>query len=143
MTPEEIAQCATLAMALEVSATPKPGNIDREHNYPDTRYEHFLASAIATYPLIAEAAKQTKGFGKLLHDAIVESNNWQQGGNTHFGALTLLPLLTGRGLLWTVEAARDTFAALPALLLFGAVTALVYHWLHVFGRLLFDDDDDA
>ena len=98
MTPEEIAQCATLAMALEVSATPKPGNIDREHNYPDTRYEHFLASAIATYPLIAEAAKQTKGFGKLLHDAIVESNNWQQGGNTHFGALTLLiPLAMAEG----------------------------------------------
>ncbi|RLG27584.1 fumarate hydratase, partial [Methanosarcinales archaeon] len=70
MTPDEIAQCATLAMALEVSATPKPGNIDREHNYPDTRYEHFLASAIATYPFFAEAARRRRSFGDLLYSAV-------------------------------------------------------------------------
>lgn len=98
MTPDEIAQCATLAMALEVSATPKPGNIDREHNYPDTRYEHFLASAIATYPHFAEAARKRKNLGNLLHDAVAESNKWQHGGNTHFGALILLlPLAMAEG----------------------------------------------
>ncbi|MFQ6121147.1 MAG: triphosphoribosyl-dephospho-CoA synthase, partial [Methanosarcinales archaeon] len=28
-----IARCAQLAMILEVSATPKPGNVDRDHDY--------------------------------------------------------------------------------------------------------------
>ena len=103
MTPEEIAQCAALAMALEVSATPKPGNIDREHNYPETRYEHFLASAIATYPFFAEAARKRRSFGDLLYSAVIESKKWQRGGNTHFGALVLLlPLAMAEG--ETVEA---------------------------------------
>ncbi|CAD6494076.1 MAG: ATP:dephospho-CoA triphosphoribosyl transferase [Candidatus Argoarchaeum ethanivorans] len=66
MMPDYIAQCASLAMALEVSATPKPGNIDREHNYPDTRYEHFLASVVAAYPIIREAATQKKKLWRAI-----------------------------------------------------------------------------
>ena len=98
MMPDYIAQCASLAMALEVSATPKPGNIDREHNYPDTRYEHFLASVVAAYPIIREAATQKKSFGELLAKAVSESNRWQNGGNTHFGAFILLiPLAMAEG----------------------------------------------
>lgn len=94
MNPTHIAQCASLAMLLEVSATPKPGNIDREHNYEDTRYEHFLASAIATQPVIEKAVQQKKNLGKLLKKAVIEANQWQHGGNTHFGALLLLLPLT-------------------------------------------------
>ena len=45
--PAHIARCAQLAMCLEVSSSPKPGNIDRFSDYEDTRYEHFLASASA------------------------------------------------------------------------------------------------
>jgi len=98
MMPDYIAQCASLAMALEVSATPKPGNVDREHNYPDTRYEHFLASVVAAYPVIREAAAKKKSFGKLLAKAVGESNLWQNGGNTHFGAFILLiPLAMAKG----------------------------------------------
>ena len=37
-----IAGSAELAMLLEVSATPKPGNIDRTHDFEDMTYEHFL-----------------------------------------------------------------------------------------------------
>ena len=85
-------------MALEVSATPKPGNVDREHNYSDTRYEHFLASVVAAYPVIREAAAKKKSFGKLLAKTVVESNLWQNGGNTHFGAFILLiPLAMAEG----------------------------------------------
>jgi triphosphoribosyl-dephospho-CoA synthase len=104
MNPEYIAQCACLAMALEVSATPKPGNVDREHDYQDTRYEHFLASAFAVYPVIREAAAQKKSFGALLKKAVEESNRWQQGGNTHFGALLLLiPLAMAEGSIAEAE----------------------------------------
>ncbi len=96
--PSQIARCAQLAMLLEVSATPKPGNIDREHNYKDTRFEHFLASATGVYPVLEKAARSKSGVGSLIHEAVIESNQWQKGGNTHFGAFILLiPLVMAAG----------------------------------------------
>ena len=93
-----IARCAQLAMLLEVSATPKPGNIDRDHNYTDTRFEHFLASAVGVYPVLEKAASSKSGAGSLIHEAVIESRRWQKGGNTHFGAFTLLiPLVIAAG----------------------------------------------
>jgi len=41
--PDFIAGSAELAMLLEVSATPKPGNVDRTHDFEDVTYEHFLS----------------------------------------------------------------------------------------------------
>ncbi len=55
------------------------------------------------------------------------------------GALTLLPLIDGRGLAWSLEQARGAFATLPGYLLLGAALALVYQWLDGLGRLLFAD----
>jgi len=98
MTSSHIARCAQLAMALEVSATPKPGNIDRDHNYTDTRFEHFLASAVGVYPIMEKAAKSGSGIGSLIREAVTESSKWQKGGNTHFGAFILLiPLVKAAG----------------------------------------------
>jgi triphosphoribosyl-dephospho-CoA synthase len=96
--PSHIARCAQLAMILEVSATPKPGNIDRDHNYEDTRFEHFLASAVGVYPVLEKAARSKSGAGSLIHEAVLESSKWQKGGNTHFGAfLLLIPLVMASG----------------------------------------------
>ncbi len=93
-----IARCAQLAMCLEVSASPKPGNIDRHNDYEDTRYEHFLASATGIYPVIEEASSKTEGVGKFIRNAVTESVRWQRGGNTHFGAFILLmPLAMAAG----------------------------------------------
>jgi triphosphoribosyl-dephospho-CoA synthase len=93
-----IARCAQLAMLLEVSASPKPGNIDREHNYPDTCFEHFIASSVSVYPTIEMAARSKSGIGALFRSAVCESSAWQQGGNTHFGAfLLLIPLSMAAG----------------------------------------------
>jgi len=93
-----IARCAQLAMILEVSATPKPGNIDRDHNYTDTRFEHFLASAVGVYPILEKAVHAESGVGSLIHEAVTESSKWQKGGNTHFGAFILLiPLVMAAG----------------------------------------------
>ncbi len=98
MNPSHIARCAQLAMLLEVSATPKPGNIDRDHNYEDTRFEHFLASAVGVYPVLEKAASAKSGVGSLIHEAVIESSKWQKGGNTHFGAfLLLIPLAMAAG----------------------------------------------
>ncbi len=96
--PSHIARCAQLAMILEVSATPKPGNIDRDHNYTDTRFEHFLASAVGVYPVLEKAAISKSGVGSFIREAVIESSRWQRGGNTHFGAFILLiPLVTAAG----------------------------------------------
>ena len=96
--PSHIARCAQLAMILEVSATPKPGNIDRNHNYTDTRFEHFLASAVGVYPILEKAALSKAGVGKLIYDSVLESSKWQSGGNTHFGAFILIiPLVMAGG----------------------------------------------
>ena len=90
MNSSHIARCAQLAMILDVSATPKPGNIDRDHNYTDTRFEHFLASAVGVYPILEKAASSDSGVGELIHKSVTESGKWQSGGNTHFGAFILL-----------------------------------------------------
>ncbi|MHC1584671.1 MAG: triphosphoribosyl-dephospho-CoA synthase, partial [Candidatus Syntropharchaeia archaeon] len=99
MHPEYIARCAQLALLLEVSATPKPGNVDRNHDHGDTRYEHFLASAVGVYPVFKRASRRRKGVGKLIRNAVKESTSWQRGGNTHFGAfLLLIPLSMAAGM---------------------------------------------
>jgi uncharacterized membrane protein YagU involved in acid resistance len=56
------------------------------------------------------------------------------------GALTLLPLLDGTGLAWSLSAARRGFATLPGYLLFGAAVALFYQWLDSLVWALFSDD---
>jgi triphosphoribosyl-dephospho-CoA synthase len=99
-TPSYIARCAVLAMILEVSGTPKPGNIDRDHDYAGTKYEDFLASAVGVYPIMEKACREgvsesaPHGIGALILEASGESVRWQGGGNTHFGAYILLfPLI--------------------------------------------------
>ncbi|HPS90072.1 MAG TPA: triphosphoribosyl-dephospho-CoA synthase [Methanosarcina vacuolata] len=115
-----IARCAQLAMLLEVSASPKPGNVDREHNYPDTCFEHFVESSVSVYPVLELAARSRNGIGALIRSAVCESSAWQKGGNTHFGAfLLLIPLSMAAGKLWnscekTPKLLPDEFEVLAA-----------------------------
>ena len=93
-----VARSAQLALLLEVSAYPKPGNVSRTRDFEDTHYEHFLASSVAVYPVLREAATSDKGVGRLIRRGVAESMKWQAGGNTHFGALLLLiPLAMAAG----------------------------------------------
>ena len=82
---------------LEVCAFPKPGNVDRCHDYPDTRLEHFLASTILARPALERAERGEGGVGELILTA-VENTSVHSGGNTHFGAFILLTK-GGEGLL--------------------------------------------
>lgn len=93
--PMSRAERAQMAMMLEVCAYPKPGNVDRCHDYSDTRLEHFLASTIFARPAF-DAAERTGGrVGSLIREAVMLTNN-HSGGNTHFGAFILLfPLILG------------------------------------------------
>lgn len=92
------AERAQLAMMLEVTAFPKPGNVDRCHDYDTTRLEHFLASVILARPALDEAERSGSGIGRIIRSA-VELTNRHSGGNTHFGAFILLvPLIMGEGI---------------------------------------------
>jgi triphosphoribosyl-dephospho-CoA synthase len=105
MTPVERAQ---LAMMLEVCAYPKPGNVDRCHDYPDTRLEHFLASTILSRPALEEAERGTGRIGEIIKHA-VRDTNIHGGGNTHFGAFILLiPLVYGKDIPGAMSALQKT-----------------------------------
>mgnify|MGYP001767547203 CR=1 FL=1 len=99
---------AQMAMMLEVCAYPKPGNVDRCHDYPDTVLEHFLASTILARPAFEEAECGTGRIGEIIGHA-VKDTNCHAGGNTHFGAFILLiPLVYGNGIPGAMEAIAKT-----------------------------------
>ena len=90
------AENAELALLLEVAGTPKPGNVDRHREYPDLRFEHFLAGAVgarAGFELAAEGER----LGVAFRTA-VDGMSDQRGGNTQFGAILLAtPLVAAAG----------------------------------------------
>lgn len=107
MNPKHIVRCAQLAMILEVSATPKPGNVDRDHDFPDVTYGHFLASAVGVGLVFEKAVMSDDKVGSLIGEAVEESAKWNGGRNTHFGTfLLLMPLIVAAG-KGDVRAARE------------------------------------
>jgi triphosphoribosyl-dephospho-CoA synthase len=83
---------AELALLLEVAATPTPGCVDRDREYSDLRFTHFLAGAVGARPGL-EMAAEGAPVGAAFERA-VRGMSRQAGGNTQFGALLLLvPLL--------------------------------------------------
>ena len=56
-------------------------------------------------------------------------------------ALTIVPLLDGEGLRWSVEDVQANFETFPGyLLVLGSVLSIVYQWLTALSRSLFSDD---
>lgn len=123
MTGDEIAAAAQLACLLEVSA-PKPGNVSPQRHFHDTRYEDFLASAVAIGPAIAAAGERP--LGATIRAAVDATSRWTRT-NTNLGIVLLLaPLARAaareggalrRRLLavldeTTVADAADTYAAI-------------------------------
>jgi triphosphoribosyl-dephospho-CoA synthase len=84
--PAQVAAAGQLACLLEVSA-PKPGNVSPERHFHDTRYEDFLASAVAIGPALAGAAEQPLGLG--IRRAVSETLRWTRS-NTNLGIVLLL-----------------------------------------------------
>jgi len=87
-TVRSTAENAQLALLLEVASTPKPGNVDRAREYPDLRFEHFMAGAVGAREGFALAADGAP-VGQSFRTAIAGMSE-QSGGNTHFGAILLL-----------------------------------------------------
>lgn len=106
-----VQQCATLAILLEVSGYPKPGNVHRIRDVPKTRYEHFLAGAVAIGPSIKDAALSgyqvvsgeielnKTNVGKHILRAVKDTLAWQSGGNVNLGTIFLfVPLAVAAGI---------------------------------------------
>ena len=109
--PAHVSQCLQLAILLEVSAYPKPGNVHRTADFDETRYEHFLASAVAVYPHFKSLAQrgvdvfQSKisidqiGVGSTVKNAVSEIALWQRDKNTLLGSILLLtPMAAAAGI---------------------------------------------
>lgn len=106
MSKLSLAETAELSMLLEVSANIKPGNIDRFHDYEDTKFRHFLASAVLARDVFEKVPQMT--LGEAMYAAVDHTNGYS-GGNTHFGAfILLLPLIKGKGIAGACEAVRQT-----------------------------------
>ena len=108
---DDIMRSAQLAAVLEVSGWPKPGNVHRTADFADTRFEHFMAGAIALGPSIREVAYQgirvaqrrlqidEISVGKYIKDAVSEVGKSHKSGNTHLGiSLLFAPLAAAAGL---------------------------------------------
>jgi len=108
---EYVSECLQLAVLLEVSAFPKPGNVHRAADFQETRYEHFLASAVALAPNFRNVAQKgvliAQGkinldeleIGKMIKDAVEQVKAWQSGGNTLLGTIILLtPIAVAAGI---------------------------------------------
>lgn len=78
---------AQLALLLEVTSTPKPGNVDREREYPNLRFEHFVSGAVCARDGLRLAAGGAE-LGVAFKRAIAGMGQ-QTGGNTQFGAILL------------------------------------------------------
>jgi triphosphoribosyl-dephospho-CoA synthase len=107
---KQISQSLELAILFEVSAD-KPGNVNLIVGFEGTRYEHFLASAVATTPFFELAAERgvevSRGhihisnveLGRIIRDCVAEVNAWQHGGNTLLGTVILLsPIAVAAGM---------------------------------------------
>jgi len=116
---EHVSRCLELAILLEVSAHPKPGNVHRTADFRETRYEHFLASAVAVaqhFKNTAERGIQVSkgkigpadvGIGKMIKEAVKSVSLWQRGGNTLLGSIILLsPVAVAAGMVL----AKDRFS---------------------------------
>ena len=93
MSPEmSFAERAALSLMLEVSSTPKAGNVDREHDHIDLKFQHFLVSALASVRVFSDV-ERGGSIGEGIYRAVKRSVGLC-GRNVHFGAfLLLIPLV--------------------------------------------------
>jgi len=94
-TPADVAAAGQLACLLEVSA-PKPGNVSPERHFHDTRYEDFLASAVAIGPALRDALECP--LGTTIRRAVEDTRRWTRS-NTNLGIVLLLAPLARAALL--------------------------------------------
>ena len=101
-TPGAVAAAGQLACLIEAGSF-KPGNVSPGRHFHDTRYEDFVASAVAIGPALAAAGRQPLG-STILH-AVAATDEWTTS-NTNLGIILLLAPLA-RAALHFDGALRD------------------------------------
>ncbi len=90
-TPSEL---AVLSLLLEVSSSPKSGNVDRCHD-TTLSFHQFIISALSAFEGF-RMAERGESVGKCIYEAVKKSVHFC-GTNVHFGAfLLLIPLVTAK-----------------------------------------------
>jgi len=118
-----VSRCASLAALMEVSAYPKPGNVHRTRDLPGTRFEHFLAGGVAIGPDMRELALRGQdafsgaldwdqiNVGKSVLNAVIDSLEWQRGGNVNLGVVLLFaPIAAAAGATLHESASIDALS---------------------------------
>jgi triphosphoribosyl-dephospho-CoA synthase len=83
---ERIVQLAQMACVWEACA-PKPGNVNRDHDFADASLEDFLISAIAIGPALGNADRTS--VGRIILDAAIDTRALVKS-NTNLGIILLL-----------------------------------------------------
>jgi len=107
----EISRLAQQACILEVCA-PKPGNVNRNHDFPDSRFEDFLVSALAIGPAFEKAEQW--GVGQIILHATQETRRLV-GSNTNLGIILLLAPLARACAAGREEVRKNVSAVLASL----------------------------
>jgi triphosphoribosyl-dephospho-CoA synthase len=110
-----VGHCAALAGLLEVTAE-KPGNVTPTHDFPDTKFHHFLSSSVAIEaPMRRLAEDPDYRVGQGILAAVEASHKAQTGGNAQLGIILLFsPVAKAAGLVngrLTARSLRTTLSA--------------------------------
>jgi uncharacterized membrane protein YagU involved in acid resistance len=111
------------AMA-QLGMLPTIAGLVRVHSAPVGFIVHMFVAAVLGSIFGMLARYQSPGPGETVFWGLAYGMLWW-----YLGALTLLPLLLGDRVEWSVTAARAAFPSLLGHLLYGATTALVLAWL--------------
>ncbi len=88
-----IAGLVQKACVLEVCA-PKPGNVNRLHDFPDASLEDFLLSAVAIGPAFENCERWS--VGRIVRQAVLDTRRFVRS-NTNLGLILLLAPLAKAG----------------------------------------------
>jgi triphosphoribosyl-dephospho-CoA synthase len=97
-----IVELAQMACMLEACA-PKPGNVNRSHDFSDTSFEDFLVSAVAIGAAFENAAQS--GVGQIIRQAATDTRRLVRS-NTNLGMILLLAPLAKAGMVSDSENLR-------------------------------------
>jgi triphosphoribosyl-dephospho-CoA synthase len=96
----DFAEALTLALILEPSAYPKPGNVHRLRDRPKLRYEAFLATGVLAYKYFKRGiTRGIRGYkrvvlGDLVYGLVRDVAEKVNSSNTCLGSSLLLSLLS-------------------------------------------------
>jgi triphosphoribosyl-dephospho-CoA synthase len=110
-TEQQIPRLVQLACVLE-ACSPKPGNVNRYHDFGDTSLEDYLLSAAALGSALENAAQA--GVGEIILDAAMNTHHWVRS-NTNLGMILLFAPLV-KAALHSARAGEDIRRCLMSVL---------------------------